>query len=453
MLTRHDEVGIITIDHAPVNALTQGVARAISEAVEEAAGDEAVHAIVVRGAGRVFVAGADIAAIQAAPSGDAVAGWLAPVLRQIEDCPKPVIMAIHGVALGGGLELAMAGHYRIAARQAQLGLPEANLGLIPGWAGTQRLPRLAGVPTALRMCVTAEPLSGDEAKAAGLVDLVADGDVCEAALAFARSAFLPLHKTREIAVRDSSAEAFRKARELAVALRPGQIAPVMAIEAIEAAATLSFEDGCHEETKRFSVCLPGEQAKAMIHLFQCERDAAKPPVGAKAKPLKDVTLLGQSDPRLFAVPGLTLHDGIQDTLKLDAVASEDESLLLSVKSQVRPDCLLLYQSPRAGHFTGVWITGKMLQITRGPETSDADVATLLLLARKLGLQAVQGAILPQEATAPPDELVRQTSVLAAHGRRLLESGVAARPGDIDVAYVHGWGYPAQFGGPMWHAGR
>jgi 3-hydroxyacyl-CoA dehydrogenase len=190
-------------------------------------------------------------------------------------------MAIHGTALGGGLELAMAGHYRIADAGAQVGQPEVNLGIIPGAEGTQRLPRLAGVAKALDMCVTGRPISATDALAAGVVDEIAAGDLTASAVAFARRvAGAGQHpKTRERADRlgDAAANAplFEAARQQAAKIRRRQIAPLKAVEAIEAATRLPFEEGCRRERALFSECVQGEQAKALIHVFFAERAATK----------------------------------------------------------------------------------------------------------------------------------------------------------------------------------
>ena len=171
MATR-EGVAIITINNPPVNALSHGVPEGLETAIHAANADPGVHAIVVIGGGRTFVAGADINELEKAAYGQAELPDLHPALNMIEASPKPVVMAIHGTALGGGLELAMAGHYRVAAAGSQLGLPETKLGIIPGAGGTQRLPRLVGTAKAAEMCATGDPIPARDALAAGLVDRV-----------------------------------------------------------------------------------------------------------------------------------------------------------------------------------------------------------------------------------------------------------------------------------------
>src|SRR6185436_3771253 len=180
-------VAVITIDNPPVNALSPGVPEGISAAVDGAERDPAAAAIVIIGAGRTFVAGADIKQLEEHAHGrGSGAPNLHDLLKKIEDCTKPVVMALHGTALGGGLELAMAGHYRVASPDALLGAPEANLGIIPGAEGTQRLPRLVGVPAAVDLCVSGRLVKSPEALTLGLIDRVIEGDLLTGAAAFAR---------------------------------------------------------------------------------------------------------------------------------------------------------------------------------------------------------------------------------------------------------------------------
>src|SRR5437667_698186 len=186
-LTKDQDVAIITINNPPVNALGPGVPEGISQAVKEVTQDESVKAAVLMGAGRTFVAGADIKEFGKITSGKTARGaGLLPLLRQIEDCPKPVVMAIHGTAFGGGLELAMSGHHRVGAPDAQVGQPEVKLGIIPGAGGTQRLPRLAGVARAVQMCAFGEPVKAGEAIKAGIIDRIIEGDLLQGAIEFLR---------------------------------------------------------------------------------------------------------------------------------------------------------------------------------------------------------------------------------------------------------------------------
>src|SRR5687767_6919411 len=277
-----DGIAVIRIDNPPVNALSPDVIDGLVAAVSAAQQDPAVRALVVVGAGRTFIAGADIKGLEAMTwGGDGGVPEMHDTLGLIEDGPKPVVMALHGTALGGGLEVAMAGHYRVAVADAQLGQPEVNLGIIPGAEGTQRLPRLVGVEAALTMCVSGRPIKAAEALQSGLIDRVVD-DLIPGAVAFATEIVSrggPHPKTRERAEKLPPAAALPElvaaAHELARKVRRNQDAPARAIAAIEAAATLPFDDGCRRERELFFECARSDQAKALIHAFFAERAVAK----------------------------------------------------------------------------------------------------------------------------------------------------------------------------------
>jgi len=301
-ITIRDSVAVIAVDNPPVNALSPGVPEAIIEAFSAAERDDAVLAIVFLGAGKTFVAGADINSLERAAWGDREAACdMHPLLARIEDCTKPVVMAIHGTALGGGLEIAMAGHFRVAVPDALIGQPEVNLGIIPGAEGTQRLPRLVGVEKALDMCVTGKPLKARDAHAAGLLDRVVQGDLVDGAVRFARNVAVTsrIRKTRERAENlgspDENAALFAAARALAAKTRRRQIAPLKAVDAIEAAASLPFAEGCRRERELFFECVETDQAKALIHLFFAERASAKVrdlPKDAAPRPIATVAIVG-----------------------------------------------------------------------------------------------------------------------------------------------------------------
>ena len=290
-LSRQGDIAVITIENPPVNALSPGVPEGIQGAIEAAAQDAAVRAIVVIGGGRTFIAGADIREFLKIVAGKRPRLSLLPFLLAIEDCPKPVVMAIHGTALGGGLETAMAGHYRVIAPTGQVGQPEVKLGIIPGAGGTQRLPRLAGVAKALEMCSLGEPIAAADALRSGIVDCVMEGDLLAGAIDFARDAAgkaPPKTRERGEKLRDLPPGIFEAAREQARKLKRGQTAPLAAIDAIEAATRLSFEEGCRRETELFNECLFSTQAKALIHAFFGEREVAKIPDVPKDTPLLDI---------------------------------------------------------------------------------------------------------------------------------------------------------------------
>lgn len=291
-LSKDKDIAIITINNPPVNALSPGVPEGIAEAIEKVHNDASVKAAVLIGGGRTFIAGADINEFGKMTSGKTrgAVSVFPQILRSIEDCNKPVIMAIHGTAFGGGLELAMAGHYRVAAPTAQVGQPEVKLGIIPGAQGTQRLPRLAGVAKAVEMCAEGNPVKAPEALKLGIIDRIIEGDLLTGALAFAREvAGKPARKTRErnekLGTPEQNAPIFAAARDAARKKARGLMAPVAAIDAVEAATKLPFDQGCEAERKLFTECLFSDQSKALIHVFFGEREVAKIPDVPKETPI------------------------------------------------------------------------------------------------------------------------------------------------------------------------
>jgi 3-hydroxyacyl-CoA dehydrogenase len=282
-LTKDKDIAIITINNPPVNALSPGVAQGIAQAMQQASKDDAIKAVVLIGGGRTFIAGADIKEFGKITSGKTQRGaGLLPLLLQIEDVRKPVVVAIHGSAFGGGLELAMAGHYRVAALNAQLGQPEVKLGIIPGAGGTQRLPRLVGVAKAVEMCAEGNPINAQEALKLGLVDRLIEDDLLAGALDFSREiAGKAALKTRErndkLGIPEQNPSLFADARERCRTKQRGMMSPLAAIDAVEAATRLSFEEGCQLERKLFDDCLFSDQSKALIYAFFGEREVAKIP--------------------------------------------------------------------------------------------------------------------------------------------------------------------------------
>ncbi|MBK9705569.1 MAG: enoyl-CoA hydratase/isomerase family protein [Acidobacteria bacterium] len=294
-LSKDGEIGVITVNNPPVNALSPGVPEGIAASIEAITKDDSIKGAVMIGAGQTFIAGADIREFGKITSGQRKEGInFHMVLQMIEDCPKPVVAAIHGTAFGGGLEVAMAFHYRVAVPAAQVGQPEVKLGLIPGAAGTVRLPRLAGVARAVQMCADGNPISAREALESGIVDAVVEGDLLQGAIAFVRekiaSGETP-RKTRErnekLGDEASNAPVFAAARDLAKKTARGMMAPQAAIDAVEAATKLPFIDAVKKEAELFQQCLFSDQSKALIHVFFGEREVARiPDIPKDVKPFE-----------------------------------------------------------------------------------------------------------------------------------------------------------------------
>ncbi len=273
---RNGDIGIITVNNPPVNALSQHVRQGLQESFAAAAGDDTVAVILICD-GRTFIAGADISEFgkpMAPPH-------FLDTLRTIEDLPKPVIAAIHGTALGGGLETALCCHYRVAVPSARVGLPEVHLGLLPGAGGTQRLPRLIGPQAALDAITSGAQIAAPDAHAAGVIDeLVEEGQLLEGALEFARrivAAGAPLKKVRDMndKVSDVDPAIFAAARARLAKSRRGFMAPQSCVACVEAACTLPFEAGMVRERELFQELHDSVQSAAQRHIFFAERAAAK----------------------------------------------------------------------------------------------------------------------------------------------------------------------------------
>ncbi|WEJ72366.1 3-hydroxyacyl-CoA dehydrogenase NAD-binding domain-containing protein [Pseudomonas sp. PSE14] len=276
-LERRGEIALVTVDNPPVNALGHAVRAGLHAAFQQAEADPQVRAVVLVCAGRTFMAGADIREFGKPPQ----APLLPEVVEAIESATKPSVAVIHGTALGGGLEVALACHYRIARRDAQVGLPEVKLGLLPGAGGTQRLPRLAGVEKALDMIVSGAPIRASEALDNTIIDELFDGDLIEAGLAFARRLLAGGKGPRRTGERNERVQQAGVAALIAhkrgeVQKRlPGQFSPLRCIDAVEAATQLPLREGLARERELFQQCMASPQRAAQIHAFFAERDAAK----------------------------------------------------------------------------------------------------------------------------------------------------------------------------------
>jgi 3-hydroxyacyl-CoA dehydrogenase len=290
------EVGVITLNSPPVNALSAAVRDGLAEGMKAAVADPAARAIVIVCKGRTFIAGADITEFGGAMKGAS----LFDVEDAIENSPKPVIAAIHGTALGGGLEVALACHYRVAVPSARCGLPEVALGLLPGGGGTQRLPRIVGVEKALEMVTSGQHVPAKACLAMGLVDeIVEEGKLREGAIAFARKAVAegrPLKKVRDLNDKVEAArghpEIFANFRKANARKFRGFLAPEYNIRCIEAAVNEPFEDGLKTERRLFMELMTGPQSAAQRYAFFAERQAAKIPDVPDDTPLIPVNSVG-----------------------------------------------------------------------------------------------------------------------------------------------------------------
>jgi 3-hydroxyacyl-CoA dehydrogenase len=286
---KRGEVGIIWVNNPPVNAISVGVRVAIIDGLDKLAQDAEIKAGILACEGRTFMAGADITEFGGPPLNPS----LHEAIDLIEGCAKPIVAAIHGTALGGGLEIALACHYRVASASAKVGLPEVKLGILPGAGGTQRLPRLIGIEAALNVIVSGDPIPAPQAAKAGVIDEIVAGDLLEGALAFARKLIAQKAPARKIRDRQIDAAKlppgfFDAARKRLAQEKKNLFAPQRIVDALEAAATLPFDQGLKREQALFLECQDGSQAKALQYVFFAERKAGSVPALDKHVARRDV---------------------------------------------------------------------------------------------------------------------------------------------------------------------
>ncbi|MGJ5033575.1 MULTISPECIES: 3-hydroxyacyl-CoA dehydrogenase NAD-binding domain-containing protein [unclassified Bradyrhizobium] len=422
-LDRHDIIGIVTIDSPPVNALSAAVRGGILDNVKAAIADPAIKAIVLTCGGRTFIAGADITEFGKPPKPPA----LNDVLSTIENSPKPVIAAIHGTALGGGLEVALACHYRVATKEAKLGLPEVKLGLLPGAGGTQRLPRAVGPELAVKMIVGGDPIGAAEALKAGLIEEIVEGPA-SGGEAFARKVVAenrPLRKLRDDDSKLAAAKADRTIFTSAVAAitkkSRGLEAPFAAADAVGYAIDLPFDEGLKKEREGFLKLLTSDQSKAQRYAFFAEREAAKiagVPEGTKGRKVERVAIIGAG----------TMGGGIAMSF---ANAGIPVTLIETAEEQLK---------------RGMGVMQKNWEATaaRGGIPADAPVKRMALIDGKVGLENVKDADLVIEAVFETmavkkevfgklDQYAKPGAVLASNTSYLNIDAIAAetsRPQDV-----------------------
>jgi 3-hydroxyacyl-CoA dehydrogenase len=537
-LVRPERLGavlVLVIDAPPVNALGHGLRQALWDAIATAEADPAAAAVVLAAEGRTFPAGADIAEFGQPPR----APLLSALCDRIEACGKPVVAALHGTALGGGLELALAARGRVMARDAQAGFPEVKLGLLPGAGGTQRAPRLVGARAALDMMLGGQPIGAGAAEAMGLVDLVAEpAALVETAVALAevlaeRPAPPTCDRAEGLADHAGYAAAIAAARDRAAGAAteaPGRI-----VDCVEAALLLPFRQGLEFERAAFADLVGSDAARALRHIFLAERRAARA-LGRAAAPQRitvagagpegadlawsalaagmAVTLADRDQEHL--VPGLQriaaaaeaaggeAWNRLQPALAEDAGSPACEAVVLTGPFATGP--VPAIAAPRAagaalvrlGQDLRLWPGRRLAEVATGEGAKAEGAAGRAALARGLGLvpvpvrgaaglagpmaaalaaaarhgaarhgraaveralalwgQAVPGLPEGEAGSARPAEVQRRLlAALANQGLRLLGDDTARAPADIDLAMVHGLGWPGHVPGPMlWAEGR
>ena len=423
-LEQRGDIALVLIDNPPVNALSHGVRLGLLKAFEQVAGDDAVKGVVLACRGRTFIAGADITEFGKPPK--------APGLQEpqtaIEDCPKPVVAAIHGTALGGGLEVAMCAHYRVGDPAAQYGQPEVKLGLLPGAGGTQRLPRVTGVAKALEMCAIGDPIGSQEALAAGLIDAIIEGDLIDGAVAFAEQLVAegaPLKKIRD---RDEKIEEARANRAVfddfrkSIARKTRNFhAPAKNVDLIEAALDTPFDEALKQEREVFEELMAGRQSQAQRYYFFAERQAAKVPDlprGTALREVKTVGILGAG-----TMGGGIAMNFLNAGVPVKIVERDRESLERGI-AVVRKN----YQrSARRGRFTMEQVEERMSLLDAGTDKSVfADVDMVIEAVFEL-------MPLKKSVFTELDAICRDGAILATNTSALDVNEIAAvtrRPHDV-----------------------
>lgn len=430
-LRREGPLALIEIDNPPVNALSHAVRQGLMDAIGEAAATDA-GAVVITGKGRAFSGGADIREFGQPPLGPG----LPEVIDAVEACAKPVVAAIRGVALGGGCELALGCHYRVAAPDARIGLPEVRLGLIPGAGGTQRLPRLVGATGALAMIASGEPLTAQDALRVGLIDAIEDGSLPDAARAFAGR---PVRRVSE-APPPKLGPDFAAAEARTLKRARGLRAPAACIEAVRLAASLSFAEGMARERALFTELRDGDESKAQRHLFFAERAALKVPGVPKATPARAVErtailgagTMGTGIALAFAQSGLPVV-----LIDPDPAALEAGMARLAAK-------------PRAARITAAADLAPVAEADLVIEAVPEEIDLKQEVFAELGRRAPPDAVLATNtssldvdaiaaASGRPEVVVGMHFFSPAHVMRLLEvvRGAATSPGTLRTAIETG----------------
>ncbi len=415
---RHGEVLVILVNNPPVNALSWHVRQGIKDGIDEALGDESVKAVVLRCAGQTFIAGADITEFGKPAQGPD----FNDVLNSIELASKPVVAAIHGTALGGGLETALVCHYRVAVPSAMLGVPEVKLGLLPGAGGTQRLPRIVGVEVAAQMVSSGDPLPAAKAKELGLVDALAgDATLAEDAIAFARDMIAQGPRPTRNRPITGDIGVIEKLKAANARKWKGFEAPYANLACVEAATRLPFEEGMKFERTEFMKLMTGSQSAAQRHMFFAERQAAKIdglPKDVQLREIKKVGVIGAG-----TIGGGISMNFLQAGIPVTIVEMAKEALDRGV-GVIRKN----YEASAAkGRFTPEKVEKMMGLLT--PSLSMDDLADCDLV-----IEAVYESMdVKKDVFGKLDKIVKQGAILASNTSYLDVNEIAAatsRPADV-----------------------
>jgi 3-hydroxyacyl-CoA dehydrogenase len=414
-----DDIGVITVDNPPVNALSHAVRQGLNDAIQ-AAREDASRAVLIVCAGRTFIAGADITEFGKPPREP----HLPDLCNTIEASSKIVVAALHGTALGGGLEVALSCHYRCAVPGAKVGLPEVKLGLLPGAGGTQRLPRLVGAQAALDLMTSGNPIGAEQASSLGLVDHVVDGELVEAALAWCRDLLgngAARRVTSELPVESLPDGALAEYRSTLARRARGQVAPQKIVDCVEASLTRPFAEGLKVEREAFIECMQSPQSAALRHMFFAEREAAKVRGLSKDTPLRDVN-------KVAVIGAGTMGSGISMNF---ANAGMQVALLEVADEALARGLAIIDRNYEGGVKRGKLTEQKALEC-RGRITGTTDYESLS--DADLVIEAVfENLDLKQEIFAKLDTVCRQGAILATNTSYQDVDRIAAatqRPQDV-----------------------
>lgn len=453
---RHGDIGVIQIANPPVNALGQAVRSGLVNALKEGIADTDAKALVVLADGRTFIAGADIREFGKPPQ----APLLPDVITQLEACPKPLIAALHGTALGGGLEVALGCHYRVALAGTRVGLPEVKLGLLPGAGGTQRLPRLVGVERALEMITSGRFVEAEEALEAGIIDAISDAKTpLEAGLAATQEVLAGAQTPRitgQLPAPAANPQAITKTLDQLNQQSSELFSPFRIVETIQACVDAeSLEAGLRRERELFLACMDSPQRAGLIHLFFAARSPHLVPDVEKASAFKHVALIGEHP--LFERPqkaaqkaGISLTNAPNEATELcllgpnttqdslancPVVALEEIGSACSTASALS---LIIAENGQIGELVNV--SAEPLTQQRAALTLKALRLNIVVSQQKSILRAMHAAI--QQASASEKQ-----SALEQASINIAEQGFCYRESDIDLLAVEAFGYPRHLGGP------
>ena len=414
------EIAIITVDNPPVNALSHSVRQGLSDHLTDLATNDSVKAIVIACAGRTFIAGADIREFGSPPK----APHLGEVVDQIEAMAKPVVAALHGTTLGGGLEVALSCHYRVADPRAKVGLPEVKLGLLPGAGGTQRLPRIAGPANALDAIVSGRHVGAKEALNWGVIDTIADGDLLDAAIALAEEKISDgSRRTGDMKIDASKYDqaffdGFRK--QVAKQTR-GYYAPERCIQCVEAAVKLPLAEGLKRERELFMDCMANPQSRALQHVFFAERQVSRIPGISKETPRRNIQRVG-------IIGAGTMGGGIA----MNFANAGIPVTILELKQDALEHGLKVVRgnyerSMKRGKLTQDQVDGRMAQFTGTLKYEDLGDCDLIIEA------VFEKMSIKKDVFAKLDQVAKEGAILASNTSYLDIDEIAAatkRPGDV-----------------------